>query len=142
MENFNEFKFTGNLVRTPWTGKTNPPKGTPRTVARFTVANNSNGSANFVGFTAYGACADAIAQLPVGAALGLIGHIRESSVKQEGQKDKNGKDLYINYRDLIVTRFTVFERGTSSEQSFDASADFAPRQQSMTMPAVESTPWN
>ena len=123
MENYNEFKFTGNLVRKPLTGKTNPPKGEGRTVARFTVANNANGSANFVGFTAYGACADAIAEIPVGTALGLIGHIRESSVKQEGKTDEKGKPLYVNYKDLIVTRFAVLQR-ESSANNYDASADF------------------
>lgn len=123
MENFNEFKFTGNLVRAPWTGKTNPPKGEGRTVARFTVANNSNGNGNFVGFTAYGACAEAIAKLPVGTAVGLSGHIRESSVKQEGKYDDKGKAVYNNYKDLIVTRFAVLQRG-GRDDSYDASDEF------------------
>ena len=140
MENFNEFKFTGNLVRKPWVGQTKPQNGKPRTVARFTVANNGIGGANFVGFTAYGLCAEGISQLEVGTPVGLIGHIRESSVKQEGKKDKDGKDVYINYRDLIVDRYTVFERGSDSGRSIDASADFG--QQSMPMPAEPATPWN
>ena len=124
MENYNEFKFTGNLVRAPWVGKTNPPKGEGRTKVMFTVANNSNGNGNFVGFTAYGACAEAISVLPVGTAVGLIGHIRESSVKQEGKFDERGKPVYTNYKDLIVTRFTVLQREAGAN-SFDASADFA-----------------
>lgn len=124
----NTFKFTGNLVRAPYVGETKPKQGKGRKYVLFTVANNDNGSGNFVSFKAYGAIADAIEGISVGTAIGLIGHIRESSVKQEGKKDASGKDVYTTYRELVVERFGILERQektiTASAEEFSSDVSF------------------
>ena len=123
----NSFKFTGNLVRAPYVGETKPKDGKGRKYVLFTVANNDTGSGNFVSFKAYGSCADAIEKMAVGTYLGLDGHIRESSVKREGEKDAKGKDVYTTYRELIVTRYAVLSREVRSvEASPDEFADGVP----------------
>lgn len=138
MENFNEFKFTGSLVRAPWIGDVKFTNRTARK-ALFSVRNNYGGKPNFVDFQAWGDCAEAIAKLPKGTRIGVVGYVTQASVKQEGKKDKNGKDVYQKYVTLTVTRFYVEER-SADRPNYDASADFG--QQSMPMSSEAPTPWN